>query len=165
MHLHVDSIFCRLHTKLGLCIASLAAWVDQGRNAGVLAAHPEARSREAPSSLVESTSGLQPARALQARLPLPIPSMTPGFRALDEPTSEVTNHRSSTPKPYEGDQSAGPVSSGDELNMPWHAENDDGLEHMSDDSGDLDSGTSSDMEVQTSVLKLQATWSWVRSSA
>ncbi|KAG0425207.1 hypothetical protein HPB47_027610 [Ixodes persulcatus] len=128
------------------------------------ASHPEARSREAPSSLVESTSGLQPARALQARLPLPIPSMTPGFRALDEPTSEVTNHRSSTPKPYEGDQSAGPVSSGDELNMPWYAENDDGLEHMSDDSGDLDSGTSSDMEVQTSVLKLQATWSWVRSA-
>ncbi|KAG0443841.1 hypothetical protein HPB47_014470 [Ixodes persulcatus] len=71
---------------------------------------------------------------------------TPGFRALDEPTSEVANRRSSTPKPSEGDQSTGQVSSGDELNIPWYAENDDGLEDMSDDAGDLDSETSSDME-------------------
>ncbi|KAG0425581.1 hypothetical protein HPB47_027267 [Ixodes persulcatus] len=71
---------------------------------------------------------------------------TPGIRALDEPTSEVANRRSSTPKPPEDDQSAGQVSSGDELNMPWYAENDDGLEDMSDDSDDLDSETSSDIE-------------------
>ncbi|KAG0419900.1 hypothetical protein HPB47_003813 [Ixodes persulcatus] len=108
--------------------------------------HPEALSQEAPSSLVESTSYLQPARALQAQLSSPIPSTTPGIRALDEPTSEVANRRSSKPKPSEDDQSAGQVSSGDELNMPWYAENDDGLEDMSDDSGDLDSETSSDME-------------------
>lgn len=30
--------------------------------------------------------------------------------------------------------------------MPWYAENDDGLEDMSDDSGDLDGGTSSNTE-------------------
>ncbi|KAG0425875.1 hypothetical protein HPB47_026985 [Ixodes persulcatus] len=125
---------------------------DAGRSLG---SHTEAGSREVASSQVESTLDLQPARALQAGLPSPIPSTTPGSRALDEPTSEVANRRSSTPKPFEDDQSAGQVSSCDELNVPWYAENDDGLEDMSDDSGVLDSGTSSGME-EGSDLCLQA---------
>uniref|UniRef100_A0A6B0UBI9 Putative secreted protein n=1 Tax=Ixodes ricinus TaxID=34613 RepID=A0A6B0UBI9_IXORI len=69
MHLHVDSIFCRLHTKLGLCIASLAAWVDQGCNAGVLAPQPDAGSPGAPRPV-------EPAAATKARLLLPVPGTT-----------------------------------------------------------------------------------------
>lgn len=132
--------------------------VDQECSAGALSSQQGAESPGASPGPAESTTELQPGRALQARLPSPIPRTASSLQVPDQLNNQTVNScRRSTPIPPEGNNSGGQVSSSDVLDRPWYAGSDREQEDSSDESSDsnsdisIDSDMSIDLEEESNV--------------